>query len=257
MSALLEITTAGLSVCHEPEDVEAAETVAKAVEDTVDLLHTRWSLSTPIGCRIFVMTGWETFIRESAPMLFRPILVLSKPFWRTRVERIWDVAGGWMLPWGKRSAVGVKPPRLLERSDTRLGERLFVKIAQKTEKVRHLTCHELTHAFTHHLRLPPWLNEGVAMRAVDHLAGEATVLPETRSYVSGRSDILHPRAYRRLLKDGDEAVLRLYATGYWVTRYLDEGAGSALADVLRSRRSRRAHTRLARTTIRRLGDGSQ
>ena len=33
------------------------------------------------------------------------------------------------------------------------------------EKIQHLTCHELVHACTAHLRLPFWLNEGIAVDA--------------------------------------------------------------------------------------------
>ena len=252
MKGRLHTDAAGLPIFYQPEDIETAEAMAEAVEKTAQLLSHRWHLPTPLGCRLFVLTGWQDFIDQTAPRFLRPFIALTRPLWASRIAQVYDFAGGWMLPWGKRPSVGVKPPRLLERSDTSLGKRLFLPTPDLLEKVKRITCHELTHAFTLHLRLPPWLNEGVAMRAVDHVVGHPTVRPETREFVDADPGVLRAQAYRRTLRAGDDALLQLYASGYWLTRMIDEGTGAELARVLRSRGSRREHSRLAASAFERL-----
>ncbi len=157
------------------------------------------------------------------------------------------LAGGWSLPWKGRPAVGVKPPELMPNSETSLGARLFVRVEDPMEKVRHFTCHELTHAFTAHLRLPPWLNEGLAMRAVDHMVGRPTVLDETRALVEQDPSTLGTRSYRRLAARDHDALIRLYATGYWITRQIDENDPSELARILETRRPQPEVTRAVMT----------
>ena len=55
------------------------------------------------------------------------------------------------------ATTGVKPPRLVQLADRRAGDQIFVKEKDIGEKVQSITCHELAHAFTSHLRLPAWL----------------------------------------------------------------------------------------------------
>jgi hypothetical protein len=94
--------------------------------------------------------------------------------------------------------------------------------------VRHNTCHELTHASTDHLHLPLWLHEGLAMLAVDLLAGAATVRPDTLPcHVAG---VEAPG--RSGPSTAPDAMVRRAVRGYWTTRYLAETQSDFLRDLL-------------------------
>jgi hypothetical protein len=47
--------------------------------------------------------------------------------------------------------------------DDFVGEFIFVEEKDTQTNVRHVTCHELTHACSAYLGLPAWLNEGLAV----------------------------------------------------------------------------------------------
>ena len=232
------VLASAIPVVFHAEHREAGLAMAEVVERTGELLRS-WGLRPPLHSEIRVLTDWAEFIDRTAPAWLRPLLALTRPLWRGRAERAYALAGGWMIPWPGLAVVGVKPPELLAHSEPSLGDRLFVPVPEPLEKVRHLTCHELTHAFTAHLRLPAWLNEGLAMRAVDHLAGRPTVLEETRDLVGHHWSELETRAFRRIAAADHDALIRLYATGYWVTRRLDEERLEVLQGLLERRRPRR------------------
>jgi len=153
------------------------------------------------------------------------------------VEALWRSAGGWAQRLGRRHTVCVKPPRAYEDTDREPGRALFPD-APLEEKVRHVTCHELTHAFTDFLRLPPWLNEGVAMVAVDRLVGVPTVRPESLELlrIDGSKEATEWKgSVREFARGGTEALIEIYARGYWVTRYLDEERPDVLRYLLARR----------------------
>ena len=239
MKKYTEVVAAGLPIFHTTDHGKTAMEMADSVEKTVAILKQRWGLGVPGGCQLRVLTDWHEFIDQTAPALYRGLVKLTMPLWRRRAERAFALAGGWMIPWRGRPVVGVKPPELLRPSESDLGRRLFVPVTDLLEKVRHLTCHELTHACTAHLRLPTWLNEGLAMRAVDHLVGRPTVLEETRTLAEVDPSVLRTRSYRRLAGRDHDALIRLYATGYWVTRNLDEESPDVLTAILQRRRPSR------------------
>ncbi len=240
------LLAAGIPVVHAPEHAELARLLAETVERTAAVLASRWGLDLPPTAEVHVLTSWQRFVDDSVPDRDRVWVRLTRPLWRRRAERAFAVAGGWMLPWHGRLAVGVKPPDLLAASATAIGARLFDPVPDRLEKVRHVACHELTHAATAHLRLPPWLNEGVAMRTVDHLAGRPTVRDDTRELVVPDPSALDRRAYRNVGSGDDRALLALYATGYWTVRRLDERDAPVLREILSRRRPRREVRRMAR-----------
>lgn len=234
-----------MSVVCLPGQEEAARVMAATVAETTEMLSRRWGLAAPADCEIQVLTSWETFVDETAPTRHRLWVRLTKPIWRGRAQRAFAVAGGWMLPWPGRPAIGVKPPEQLAASATLMGARIFEPVADPLEKVRHITCHEFTHACSARLRLPVWLNEGLAMVAVDRLVGRQTVREDTRDLAATDESALERGAYRRM-KAGDEAALVvLYATAYWRTRALDEARATVLRDLLARRRPIREVKRLA------------
>ena len=110
------------------------------------------------------------------------------------------------------------------------GARLFEEQKDRAEKVRQVTCHELTHAYTGHLRLPAWLHEGLAMVTVDSLAGTQTVKAETLVW-AGSAPGPGPRS--RDLDAG--ALVRAYARSDWITRYIAETRPDLLGGLLEKR----------------------
>ena len=244
------IKAAGVPIIYSPEYEQAASAMAGAVVETASILAQRWKLPVPRGCEVHVLTDWEEFLDRTVPRHLRLLFKLTKPLWRARVERTFPLAGGWMMPWRGRPAVGVKPPELLAQSQVGLGDRLFEPVPDLLEKVRHLTSHEFTHACTAHLKLPPWLNEGLAMRTVDHMVGHPTVLEATRALAHSDLATLDSRSYRRVGPGDQDALIRLYATGYWATRQLEEKRPSVLGELLQRRRSARDVTQRAGGALR-------
>jgi hypothetical protein len=68
---------------------------------------------------------------------------------------------------------------VIEASDRSLGEQIFLQDRDLSEIVQTVTCHELVHAFTFHLKLPTWLHEGLATLAMEHYLDRRIVREET------------------------------------------------------------------------------
>ncbi|OGO18165.1 MAG: hypothetical protein A2Z14_18880 [Chloroflexi bacterium RBG_16_48_8] len=232
-----EIITNGIRIHFEADERETAELIRFACEKYVQMIHEEWGLEVPRECRIYVMTSWSQFIFQSAPWYGKFLLVISLPLWIFRVRRIWQFAGGWMLRYGKRCVVGVKPPRLIEMADRSMGERIFVKEESFEHKVPSITCHELTHAFTACLRLPMWLNEGVAMVMVDKFLGKATVMESTLQALQHSPNKPSPGTYQRVSVRDQDALVYHYVRGYWITRYLIDTRPELLKNLLNRRQS--------------------
>ena len=230
----------GLTLFFEADEQEAAELIGGACERSVRLIRESWGLETPEDCRVYVMTSWLRFLFHSAPWHWKALLVPSLPLWVSRVRRMWRYAGGWMQRYGKRRAVGVKPPRILEQADTSVGVQIFEPEENLARKVEQVTCHELTHGFTAHLRLPMWLNEGLAMLTVDRLVGRPTVLRQTVETLRRSSSKAGPAGYRDLRWTDRDALVYHTVRGYWITRYLEEVHPGLVRSMVSQRLSREA-----------------
>jgi len=230
----------GVAVLFDPAERDAAEIIRAACARSLPLIEANWGLAAPADCRVYVMTGWREFIFHAAPWTWRIALRVTQPLWTPRVKRLWPVAGGWAQRFGRRQTVGIKPPRLFRAADRQIGERVFIPTDDIDEKVWRTTCHELTHACAAHLRLPMWLNEGLAMITVDQFAGTPTVRPETLDLLGRADEASQPAGYRRLSPQDEDALVRNVVRGYWVTRYLHETRPALLRELLARRRSHRA-----------------
>jgi hypothetical protein len=140
-------------------------------------------------------------------------------------------------------AIGVKPPRLLEQSDKSFGVRMFVEEKDIKTKVRHVTCHELAHACTAHLKLPAWLNEGVAAVTVDRFLGKRTIRAETLELVRSFRPKEVPLTYRELSRRRGEAFVYHAVRGYWLVRYLEEKCPGFLRRMFSQRQDSRTMER--------------
>jgi len=229
----------GLRVIYRADDTEAAAIVEDACLRSIRVISDTWGVPLPGDCRVYVMTSWMRFMFDSAPWPWRLLMVITLPLWFSRTRSLWRYAGGWTQRFGRRTAVGVKPPRLMSTADKSIGERIFIREDDVTKKVRHVTCHELTHAFMAHLRLPSWLNEGLAMVTVDRFFGKPTVRQETLATLGPRSSAGRPQDSARVNLADKDTIIRHYVRGYWIARYLAETDLEFIRNLLRMRVSRR------------------
>jgi len=229
----MEATTLdGLTLFFDAEEREAAQLIGQACEKSARLIHECWGLATPKGLRVYVMTSWLRPTFHAAPWHWRILLGATLPLWGWRARRLWQVAGGWAQQYGRRRMVGVKPPRLIQLSDRSIGERIFVKQDDVNSRVQQITCHELVHAFTSHLRLPVWLHEGLAMVTVDRFLGRPTVREETIEALARSPGAASPGRYPRFTTQDPHAIVYLYVRGYWLTRYIEETRPGLLKSLL-------------------------
>lgn len=228
-----ELNLSNLRLYYSAREQAAAGLAAAACEKSTRLLRQLWGLEPPENCRVYIMTSWPGFLFASAPGVWKAYLALTFPLVAWRAGSIWPYAGGWTLAYGRRCAVvGVKPPRLMESANRSIGEQLFLADRNAREKVETVTCHELAHAFCIHLRLPVWLNEGLATRAMEHYLGRPVVRPETLALLGG--DDLTGWMHSPRINHPQELV-RLYARGYWLTRYMEETRPELLPALLSRR----------------------
>jgi hypothetical protein len=225
----------GIPLFFEAAEQEAADLIADACRRSIPVIRESWRLTVPDGCRLYVMTSWRDFMFDSASPGRRILLRMLYPLWAPRARRMWPHAGGWTQPYRSGPVVGVKPPHLLGESERSIGARIFCPEASVADKVRHNTCHELTHAFAGHLALPAWLNEGLALVTVDRFAGKATVQPETVQALVAPSRETRPRSYRRLTPADQDAMVYHVVRGYWITNYLEERQPGLLRALLTKR----------------------
>jgi len=230
-----KISINGLILFYSEEDQNAAELIRQACERSARLIREHWGLDTPKDCHIYVMTSWTGFVFQSAPWPWKILMAVTMPLWGIRARKTWSLAGGWSQRYGRRLAVGIKPPRLLQLADRRIGDRIFIKEGNIDAKVQSITCHELTHAFTAHLRLPTWLNEGLAMVMVDRFFGKPTVQSETLAGFNRPVDKHSPGGYQKLRIDDEDALVYTYTRGYWLTRYIEETRPGLLKELLSRR----------------------
>jgi len=212
----------GLKIYYEPENADAAELVGGACEKTISLLAERWGLKIPADCRVYVMTSWEWYLWHSSPPLWKVLLAITLPINYFRIRKMWPLAGGWEQQYGTRHTMGVKTPELMEQADRSHGLKLFEVEDNVTQKVEYVTCHELTHAFVSDFKLPNWLKEGLSMLAVDYYAGSNTVREDTMQSLMKFDEVDESEKERQLIINDPDAIIYIYARGYWITRYLEE-----------------------------------
>lgn len=211
-----------IPVVYDAGEQDTAELISDATATVLHLVQESWGLESPEDCRIYVMTSWWGFFFRSAPWFWRILLILGWPLWSFQARRAWPISAGWTQRYGQRVAIGIKPPRLLEVSDKRIGQHMFVEEKLLETQVRHLVCHELTHACAASLKLPAWLNEGLAAVTVDRYLGKRTIRPDTVELLRSYRPKGHPPTYRALLRFGGQAFVYHAVRGYWLVQYLEE-----------------------------------
>lgn len=223
----------GLTLCFTTEERSAAELVRQACARSSAIIHDSWGLETPEGVRVYVLASeWLRAMFHVAPRRWWPSMIVSLPIWYPRGRRLWQIAGGWQQQFGSRRAVCVKPPRLLTQATNSPGDRLFIREDDPEAKVQQITVHELTHAFMAHLKLPSWLNEGLAMVTTERFAAKPMVRQDSLALLEQHGEMEGSLSEQAARPGGMDAVVALYARGYWRTRYLEETQPGLLKSLL-------------------------
>jgi hypothetical protein len=220
-----QLTTSGPTVYFEAQDGDDAKLIAGACECAVTVLGEEWGLRPPEDCRVYVASDGRSFVTRSAPPAWRVLLTVTRPIWSRTLRKSWRFSGGLSQQYGRRWVIGVKPVRLMRAADPGVQHRLFVTEDDVEQRVRHVLTHELAHAAASDRKLPDWLDEGLAMLAVDRCFEKATVRAET-------IDLVGHRPKRSERKRPVDTTLRLYAQAYWTARYIDEAKPGLLREVL-------------------------
>lgn len=228
-----------LKVVYHPEDQDTADLIEGACEKALELAKSVWGLTAPEHCAIYVVTSWWESVFRPAPWPWRIVFAANIPIWIWRVRRTWSYAAGWTQRYGRRVAIGIKPPRLLEISDRSIGSQIFMEEKDVHVKIQQVTCHELVHACSAHLKLPAWLNEGLAMLTVDRFMNKPSVklrsLDLLRNYVPKSA----PPTYRKLSRMSKDAIAYHTVRGYWIVRFLEETQPGFLPALLSRKRNAR------------------
>jgi len=215
-------TVGDITLIIDPREQGTADLISGVCEKAIQLAQENWGLEPPEDCHIYVMTSWLGFVFQSAPWPWRILLGVTMPFWYFRARRTWPYSAAWTQRYGRRVAIGVKPPRLLIQGYWSIGVRMFVEEKDMNVNVQHVTCHELVHACSAHLKLPMWLNEGIATVTVDRFSGKSTIRWETLEFMSGFVPKAAPPTYRELSRMSGEAIAYHGIRGYWLVRYLEK-----------------------------------
>ncbi len=211
-----------LTINFETAHQETADLISETCTEALALIQGKWGWDVPPNCQIYVMTSWAGFFFHSAPWAWKVLLALFIPLWAPRARRSWPISAAWTQRYGKHLAIGVKPPNLLEKPDPSLSRPIFVEETDNKTILRHVTCHELVHACSSHLRLPVWLNEGIAAVTVDQFIGKPTILDETLNLVEIILPKAPPPSYREFVQTRGEIFGYHTVRGYWIVKMLEE-----------------------------------
>ena len=228
--------TPTISVEFDPAEQETADWIAGACREALALIETQWGFPPPADCRFFLMTDPVRFFFRSAPWTWKVLLAVGFPLWYGRAKRTWPFSAAWTQRYGRRTAIGIKPPRLWETSDRTIGKMIYVEEKDTRRKVRHLTCHELVHACSAQLVLPAWMNEGIATLTVEKFMQAPVFRDDTIEIVRTTQPKGPPSSYRQMARQSKEDIAYQAVRGYWLVRYLEETYPGFLARIIAARR---------------------
>ena len=232
-----KIPISGLTLYYDAEENEAVDEIVLACERSVETITSSWQLDAPLDCRVYIMTTWPRCVFQGAPLVSQIVLGLTLPLWYADFKKRWRYAGGWSQRYGDRQVVGIKAPRLIAQTPKPIGESIFIIEENLEQKVLSIVCHELTHAFSSHLRLPTWMHEGLAMVSTDRCLGKPTVLQGTIQLLKEENQEQKGAEKINLNTQSREDIIQLYVRGYWLTRYLVESQPELVHKLLNERLS--------------------
>lgn len=214
------VPISGIRVFYDLDDRQVIDEIVIACERSIQTISNLWKLDVPQDCRVYIMTAWPGCVFQGAPIGSQILLGLTLPLWYSEFKKRWQYAGGWSQRYGSRNVVGIKTPQLIAKTHASFGESIFIPPDTPQEKIHSILAHELTHAFSSHLGLPAWLNEGIAMVSSDHCLGKATVLPNTLQQLNDQDQPNATAETINLNQQKRDEIILLYIRGYWLTRFL-------------------------------------
>ena len=232
-----QITTNGLILYFDSEEREAAVMIQKACQHSIQTINTSWGLEMSEDFRVYVLTTWPRCVFQGPPLQTQILLGLTMPLWYAEFKKRWQYAGGWAQKYGRRQVVGIKAPRLIEKTPASVGESIFIKEEDLDDKVLSIVSHELTHAFTSYLKLPTWLHEGLAMVTADRCLEKQTVRADTLQLLIESSQKAKSSEQINLKAQSRDEIVLIYVRGYWLTRYLEQSSPDLLMSILKEQKS--------------------
>jgi hypothetical protein len=163
------------------------------------------------------------------------LLPLTMPFWYPRVTRAWRYSAAWTQNYGRRIAIGVKPARIIEKTDRSVGLRIYAEEKNPDNNIRQVSCHEIVHACSAHLRLPMWLNEGIAVITADRFMEKPTIREDTLKYMKDYTPKKAPPTYQELSRMDDKAIAYNLTRSYWLAHYLEKEHPGLIRSLLEKR----------------------
>ena len=230
------MVVSGVPVFHRAQDRDVARQLGEAADQATQFLRRYWNLEPPAHYRIYVMDSLIAFRLHAAPRHLRLLLGLLLPLWYRNAMKLWPRVGGLTEPYQSSPAIGIKPPRLQETADRSLSEQYMLHEPDVSTRLRGMLCHELMHAFTAHLSLPMWLNEGLALLSVERFLKKPIIRPDAAALLKPRGEGKPPSNYRRISHLDNGQLAYDYARAYYITRLLDETQAPFLRDLLAERR---------------------
>jgi len=222
-----------------------------ASRKSIPVIYETWGLKTPAKCKVYIMTSWVTFILHGFSFLQKflllvlfLILYIMFPYAIPvvflivflEIRKRWSKIAG--LTVQNHTTCGIKSPDLVDPAGVKLSRRIYIEYANSDSLVQAAICHELTHAFSIHLNLPLWLNEGIAMYAVDKFTEKTTVKTETLEFIENYPHKKPLTNYSNLMSGNDDRIVYTYARAYWLTRYLEHNYPGFIRDLLDKRQSK-------------------
>jgi hypothetical protein len=226
-----------INLYFDTREKETADIIETACKQSLPVIQATWGLPSPKECRIYVVNSWYYYMFHSAPWDARILPILSFPFWYMKTRRVCKLYGGLTQPHRGRPAIGIKPIKSISKTDANIGNLIYIKAPTTKNKLEHILCHEMTHAFSSHLDLPFWLNEGIAMVSVDMYFGKQTVREDTLKYLKNSVLRQYHVEYSDLPEMKKESIAYYYTRGYWITRFLMEQYPGLLKQMLKKKQS--------------------
>ncbi len=228
----MELKIDEITLIYSKKDEVESKLIGEAIAETVKVLKNTWDLNIPENCKVEIMRSPMKLLFKYNPWWKKIILALFLPLVYPQVLKVWKMAGGWNIPYDDGPVVGIKPAGMLERTEESISNNYISDEKDPDLKIKQVACHELTHAFTAHLKLPMWLNEGLALYAVDLYFNRQTVEANTLRYLSSLRLETPEKRIEQSSRSGIEDILKRISFGYWLVRYLQENKNTVLNDIL-------------------------
>jgi len=235
------VIAGNIKILYNNAGKSSVDLFANACTKSIPVIYETWGLKAPANCKVYIMTSWQSYLFQTLSWAEKFFLVvvlpISLPQVYMKMSKSWRLFSGWTVP--SRPNCWIKTLALVNMSSHELRDKVHIQETDPDNIVRLAICHELTHAFSVHLKLPLWLSEGIAMYTTDKFAGKITVKAESLKYLEPNPHKNRSTNYTKLTTGDDDRIAYNYARGYWLTRYLEHNFPGFIRGLLVKRQSKR------------------